>query len=77
MVFGDLEDKVAKYKVCSPVTELGRLLMILVLLFHQAQLKALGEAVSDGEEEEEDSDEEDEDDEEDDAKSEDANGAKT
>ncbi|EQB45594.1 hypothetical protein CGLO_15514 [Colletotrichum gloeosporioides Cg-14] len=56
MVFGDLEDKVAKYK---------------------AQLKALGEAVSDGEEEEEDSDEEDEDDEEDDAKSEDANGAKT
>ncbi|KAF5510336.1 Intracellular protein transport protein USO1 [Colletotrichum siamense] len=62
MVFGDLEDKVAKYK---------------------AQLKALGEAVSDGEEEQEDSDEDDEDeddeeeDDEDDAKSEDANGTKT
>ncbi|KAF4839107.1 Intracellular protein transport protein USO1 [Colletotrichum tropicale] len=58
MVFGDLEDKVAKYK---------------------AQLKALGEAVSDGEEEQEDSDEEEEEeeDDEDDAKSEDANGTKT
>ncbi|KAF4833060.1 Intracellular protein transport protein USO1 [Colletotrichum siamense] len=62
MVFGDLEDKVAKYK---------------------AQLKALGEAVSDGEEEQEDSDEDDEEeddeeeDDEDDAKSEDANGTKT
>lgn len=33
MVFGDLEDKVAKYKVCSPVTELGHLLMILVSYF--------------------------------------------
>ncbi|KAI8264079.1 Intracellular protein transport protein USO1 [Colletotrichum sp. SAR11_239] len=61
MVFGDLEDKVAKYK---------------------AQLKALGEAVSDGEEEQEDSDEDDEEeddeeeDDEDDAKSEDANGTK-
>ncbi|KAJ0384252.1 hypothetical protein COL922a_008803 [Colletotrichum nupharicola] len=57
MVFGDLEDKVAKYK---------------------AQLKALGEAVSDGDEEQEDSDEDDEEeDDEDDAKSEDANGTKT
>jgi len=58
MVFGDLEEKVQKYKVYSARTLCDQL---EVNNRYQKRLKELGEAISDGEEDDDDEDDDDDD----------------